>query len=149
MQHKLGAKEWPGVKLAVWFPTTKSRESTRPRCAQGECDTPLKSSQRELQVCFKPCPNRRFEQKVMTSWSPGSPNWDNFGKFRDSTLGVPGQRAIQVWVWQSNADNTIWGKVVASLESRSWWVKWVRVARGLSQHQERHIAFAIGVEFQL
>jgi hypothetical protein len=28
------------------------------------------------------------------------------------------------------------GKVVASPESGLWWVKWVRVARGLSQHQE-------------
>ncbi len=30
-----------------------------------ECDTPLESSQRELQVCFKPRPNQRSEQKVI------------------------------------------------------------------------------------
>jgi hypothetical protein len=61
------------------------------------------------------------------------------GQFRDSkdsTLGVLGQRAIRVWVQQSNAENTIWGKVVASPEFGPWWVKWVRVACGLSQHQE-------------
>jgi hypothetical protein len=57
-------------------------------------------------------------------------------QFRDSTLGIPGQRAIQVWVRRSNAKNTIWGKVVASPESGPWWVKWVRVAYGLSQHQK-------------
>jgi hypothetical protein len=58
------------------------------------------------------------------------------GQFRDSSLGVPGLKAIWMWVWRSNAENTIWGKAVASLEFGLWWVKWVRVARGLSQHQE-------------
>jgi hypothetical protein len=38
LQHKLWSKEGPGVKLAVWLPTTKSRESTRHRCVQMECD---------------------------------------------------------------------------------------------------------------
>jgi hypothetical protein len=84
LQHKLCAKEGPGVKLAIWLPTTKSRESTRPRCVQprcvhGECDTPLKRFQGELQVCFRPCPDLRSEQRVMTLWSPNSPNRDNFG----------------------------------------------------------------------
>jgi hypothetical protein len=58
------------------------------------------------------------------------------GQFRDSSLGVPGIKAICMWVQRSNAENTIWGKVVASPKSRPWWVKWVGVARGLSQHQE-------------
>jgi hypothetical protein len=42
------------VKLAVWLPTTKSWELTRPQCVQVECDTPLESSRGELQVCFRP-----------------------------------------------------------------------------------------------
>jgi hypothetical protein len=29
LQDKLWSKEGPGVKLAIWLPTTKSRESTR------------------------------------------------------------------------------------------------------------------------
>ncbi len=58
------------------------------------------------------------------------------GQFRDSTLGVPRQRAIRVWVRRSNIENTIWGKVVASPESGPWWIKWIRVAHDLSQHQE-------------
>jgi hypothetical protein len=45
---------------------TKSRESTRTRCVQGECDTPLESSQGGLQVCFRPHPDRRSEQRIMT-----------------------------------------------------------------------------------
>jgi len=56
-------------------------------------------------------------------------------QFRDSSLGVPGIKAIWMQVRQSNVENTIWGKVVASPEPKPWWVKWVRVARGLSQHQ--------------
>jgi hypothetical protein len=32
LQNKLWLKEGSGVKLAVWLPTTKSRESTRCRC---------------------------------------------------------------------------------------------------------------------
>jgi hypothetical protein len=48
------------------------------------------------------------------------------GQFRDSTLGVPRQRATWVWARWSNTENIIWGKVMASLESGSWWVKWVQ-----------------------
>jgi hypothetical protein len=48
------------------------------------------------------------------------------GQFRDSSLGVPGIKAIWMRAPQSNAENTIWGKVVASPESGPWWVKWVQ-----------------------
>jgi len=57
------------------------------------------------------------------------------GQFWDSSLGVLGIKAIWMRVSRSNVKNIIWGKVVASPESGPWWVKWVRVARGLSQHQ--------------
>jgi len=75
---KLWQKEGSEVKLAISFPTTKSRKSTWPRCVWVECDRPLESSQGELQVCFRPHPNRRFEQRVMNSQSPKNPNQDNF-----------------------------------------------------------------------
>jgi hypothetical protein len=78
LQHKLWQKEGPGVKLLVWLPTTKSRESTRPWCVQRECDTSLKSSQGEIHVCFRPHPTRRAERKVMNLQSPRSPNRDSF-----------------------------------------------------------------------
>jgi hypothetical protein len=67
LQHKLWQKERPGVKLAIWLSTTKSQELTRPQCVQVECNTPLESSRGKLQVCFKPHPDRRSEQRVMTS----------------------------------------------------------------------------------
>jgi len=79
LQHKLWQKEGPGVKLAVWFSTTKSQESTQPQCVQVECDTSLESPQGELQVYFRPHLNRRYEQRVMNSQSLGSPNQDSFG----------------------------------------------------------------------
>jgi hypothetical protein len=59
--------------------STKSWESTQSRCVQVDCDTLLESSWGELQVCFRPHPNRRSELRVMSSQSPKSPNWDNFG----------------------------------------------------------------------
>jgi hypothetical protein len=78
LQHELWQKEGPRVNLTIWLPTTKSQESTQPRHVQVECNTPLKSSQGELRVCFRPHPNRRSEQRVMNSQSPGSLNWDGF-----------------------------------------------------------------------
>jgi hypothetical protein len=47
LQHKLWQKEGSRVKLGVKL-TTKSQESTQPRCVQVECNTPLESSQGEL-----------------------------------------------------------------------------------------------------
>jgi hypothetical protein len=58
-----------GVKLAVWFPTTKSRESTWPWCVQTDCDTPFESFWGKLQDCFKPHPNPRSEPGVTSSQS--------------------------------------------------------------------------------
>jgi hypothetical protein len=78
LQQKLWSKERPGVKLAIWLPTTKSQESTQFRCVQVECDTLLENYWGELQVCFRVHPNRRFEFGVMSSQSPGSSNQDNF-----------------------------------------------------------------------
>jgi hypothetical protein len=65
--------------VPVWLPTTKSRESTRPRCVQVKCDAPLESSWGKIQIFFRPHPNWRSEQKVMIAQSPGSPNQDSFG----------------------------------------------------------------------
>jgi hypothetical protein len=71
-------KERQGVKLAIWLPTTKSRESTRPRCVQVKCNTLLESSWGRLQVCLRPHPNQTSKQGVMNSQSLESLNRDNF-----------------------------------------------------------------------
>jgi hypothetical protein len=57
----------------------KGRESTRPKCVQKECNTLLERSQRELQLYFRPHPNRRSEQKIIVPQSCGNPNCGSFG----------------------------------------------------------------------
>ncbi len=123
LYHTLWQKEGPGVKLAVWLPTTKSWESTRPRCIQVECNTPLESSQGELQVFFKPHPNRRYGQRVMTLQSLRNLNQDNFGtppweSWDKKPFGCRCRGETQRILY--------WEKVVASPESRPWWVLWIQ-----------------------
>jgi hypothetical protein len=79
LQHKLWSKEGSGVKLPVWLPTTKRRELTQFWCVQVKCDTPLKSSRGELQLCFGCHPDLSSGWQVMNAKSPGSPNRDSFG----------------------------------------------------------------------
>jgi hypothetical protein len=92
----------------------------------------LKSSQRELQDCFRPHPNPRFEQEVMDAQSPGSPNRDNFG--------TP--------PWESREKVpfgcSLYGELQKILYGGRWWLppssgrcesSESKVARGLSQHQ--------------
>jgi hypothetical protein len=71
-------KRKAGVKLAVWLPTTKSRESTSSRHLLKECNMALKSCRGELQFWFKPHSNRRSEPGDMSSQSPGTPTRDSF-----------------------------------------------------------------------
>jgi len=54
LQPKLWAKEGPGVKLAVWLSTTKSRESTSSWRPNWVCDMALERSWRGLQLWFRP-----------------------------------------------------------------------------------------------
>jgi len=55
---------------------------------------------------------RRYEIPKSREFNPG--------QFRDSSLGVPGKSAIRMWLPWSNAENNIWGKVVAFSESGPW-----------------------------
>jgi hypothetical protein len=79
LKHKLWPKERPGVKLAVWLPTTKSQESTRFPCVQVACDIFLEISQQGIQFCFKPQLHWRSAHKVMGLQSHKRPNFGNFG----------------------------------------------------------------------
>jgi hypothetical protein len=85
---KLWAKEGPGVKLAVWLPTTKSRESTSSRPPNWECDTSLERWRRGLQVRFRPRCDQTLQSGVMSSQSPGTPPGTILGQFRDNS-GTP------------------------------------------------------------
>jgi hypothetical protein len=70
---KLWAKEGLGVKVAVWLPTTKSRESTSSQPSNWECDTSLERSRRGLQLWLKPCRDQTSQSGIMSSQSPGTP----------------------------------------------------------------------------
>jgi hypothetical protein len=76
---KIWAKEGPGVKLAIWLPTTKSRESTSSRHPIWECDMALETSREELQLWLRPCLDRTLQSRVMSSQSFGTPTRDSFG----------------------------------------------------------------------
>jgi hypothetical protein len=122
-----GQKEGPGVKLAVWLPTTKSRESTSSRPPNWKCDTLLERSRRGLQVWFRPRCDQTLQSGVMSSQSSGTPTGTISGQFRDSNLGVPGKSAIWVQVRRSGTEYTIGRMVVAPPESGPWCVLWSKV----------------------
>jgi hypothetical protein len=130
LQPKLWAKEGPGVKLAVWLPTTKSRESTSSQHPIWDYDTSLERARRGLQLWFRPRLDPTLQSGVMSSQSHGTPP----GTISGLQLGSPGKK--------SHFD-------VASVQRRREYYKgegggfpWVRVvvnqvspiARGLSQH---------------
>jgi hypothetical protein len=73
LQPKLWAKEGPGVKLAVWLPTTKSRESTSSWRRLEECDMALERSRRELQHWFRTRPDPSLGRGAMAVQSSRSP----------------------------------------------------------------------------
>jgi hypothetical protein len=128
------AKEGPGVKLPVWLPTTKSRESTRSRRALVECDTSLERSQRGIQYWFRPRPDPRSGRGVMAVQSPESPIGTHLGQLRDSISGVPGKSDIRMPLPRSNAEYTIGSKVVAYSRVRPVVSLVCPSARGKSQH---------------
>jgi hypothetical protein len=73
LQPKLWAKEGPGVKLAIWLPTTKSWESTSSRRRLEECDMALESFWRELQHWFRTRPDPSLGRGTMAVQSFESP----------------------------------------------------------------------------
>jgi len=117
--------------MAVWLPTTKSRESTQFWCVQVDCDTPLERSQGELQLWFRPRPDPSSGREVMNAQSLRSPNRDNFG--------TP--------LWESQEKEPFGCKCGRELQrilyGGRWWLppspgrgesSESKVARGLSQH---------------
>jgi hypothetical protein len=72
LQFTLWAKEGPGVKLAVWLPTTKSQESTSSQRRIEECNTALESSWQELQLWFKTRPDQSLGRGAVAAQNSGS-----------------------------------------------------------------------------
>jgi len=124
LKHKVWPKERLGIKVPIWFPTTKSQESPWFVWMQMACHISLERFQWGIQLCFKPQLNWRSSQKVMSFQSCKSPNFGNFG-IHD--LEVPGQNDIWVQPPWLGIENITRGKVVASPKFGPWWVLWVSV----------------------
>jgi len=133
LQHELWLKEGSGIKLAVWLPTTKSRESTQSRCVQVKCDRPLKISWGELRLFFRPRPNPRSGREVMNAQNPESPNRDNFG----TPLWESREKVPFGYECDDETQRILFGG--------KWWLpsspgrgesSESKVAHGLSQHQK-------------
>jgi hypothetical protein len=119
-------KEVLGVKLPIWFSTTKSWELSWFFCVQEMCHIPLESSQWGIKLCFRPNFNWRFTRKIMGPQSCGSPNLKDFGT---PTWGFRDKMTFWVLAPWPDTKNIIRGKVMAlaSPKSRPWWILWVYV----------------------
>jgi hypothetical protein len=130
LQPKLWAKEGPGVKLPIWLPTTKSRESISSRRRLKECDTVLESSRRQLQLWFRPLPTRVQGKELWASKVPGLQP----GTVSGLLLGSPGKKCHSDVAsaesyreyYMGEGGGFPWVPAVVSLMCQS--------ARGLSQH---------------
>jgi hypothetical protein len=123
LKHKLWPKEGLGIKLAVWLPTIKSRESTRFACVYVACDLLLKSFWWGLQLFLRLHLNWRSVREVM---GPKIARIPIMG-----ISGLPGQNVIWMWASWRGTKYIIRGKVVASTKYGPWWVLWVRVCSWL------------------
>jgi hypothetical protein len=74
LKHKLWLKERLGIKLPIWLPTIKSRESPQFLCVQVACHILLERFWQGLKLCFRPHFNQRSTHKVMGFKSCESPN---------------------------------------------------------------------------
>jgi hypothetical protein len=131
LQPKLWAKEGPGVKLAIWLPTTKSRESTPSRHPIWECDTALKRSWRGLQLRLKPRCDRTLQSGVMAVQSSGSPT----GTISGLNFGSPGNLCHLDVGSAASCRVYYMGEGGGSPRVRAMVSLVCPSARGLSQHQ--------------
>jgi hypothetical protein len=124
LKHKLWPKEKSRIKLAVWFPTTKSCESTRFPHVQVANNISLERSWPGLQLWFQ----TSSQSEVYTqSYRPPKLQESQLWEFHDSHLVVLGQNGIWMWASWRGTEITIRGKVVASPKSGSWWILWIQV----------------------
>jgi len=58
------------------------------------------------------------------NYGPAKLRESNFSSFGTPLWESRDKKAIWMWALRRGAENTIWGKVMASLESGPWWVLW-------------------------
>jgi hypothetical protein len=130
LQHKLWSKEGPGVGSL----TPKLKVGKRPD--PGVCRWSATHRWKDLKESYKFAsdliPIGGLSKELWAAKVLGVQTGAISGQFQDSHLGVPGQKGhldvapMEWWPPWSGTEYTIWGNVVASLESRPWWVKWVQ-----------------------
>jgi len=130
LQPKLWAKEGSGVKLAVWLPTTKSREPTSSQRLQIECYGALESSRGELQLWFRSHSNRRLEPGVVSVQVPGVQP----GKVLGLLLGSPGKMCHSDVAPTESCREYYMGEGGGFPRIRAVVNQVCQSARGLSQH---------------
>jgi hypothetical protein len=105
-----------------WPQKVRNRPDPTPVCADG-----VRQIVGKLSMRAKSLLQTSSQSEVWTKSYELTKSWESKpGQFWDSSLGVPGQKTIRMCVSWGNAENTIWGKVVASPESGPWWVLWVQ-----------------------
>jgi hypothetical protein len=109
LKHKLWPKERSKVKLAIWLPTIKSRESTWLPCVHVACHIPWKVLDKGYNFALDLISIEDLHTKL---WGP-------------KVAKVPRQNAIWMWASWRGIKYIIRGKVVASPKSGPWWVLWV------------------------
>jgi len=121
-KHKLWPKERSEVKLAIWFPTTKSQElNLISLCASGMRHALGKLSTRATTFLYTSSQSKVYAKSYGAPKSQESKLWE----FRDSHLRVSGQNAIWMWASWRGTKYIIKGKVVASPKFGPWWILWV------------------------
>jgi hypothetical protein len=89
LQPKLWAKEESGIKLSVWLPTTKSRESTSSRHPLKECDTTWKALNESYNFGSNLVPIRIWGEELWASKISGLQP----GTVSGLQLGSPGKKS--------------------------------------------------------
>jgi hypothetical protein len=123
LKHKLWPKERPGVKLAIWLLTIKSRESPQFPCVQVACHILLKNSRQRLDLFLDLISIGGLHKKlwalkvagVLTLGISGLP------------LGNPGTKCYLGAGPVARHRVYYKGKVVASLRLGPCWVLWIRI----------------------
>jgi hypothetical protein len=123
LKHKLWPKEKSGVKLPIWFPTTKSQEFLDLLVCRWRATFCWKALNQSYNFALDLILIEGLHTKLWAPKSHESQLWE----FWDSHLGVLGQNAIWMLVRWLATEYTIKGKVVASPEFRLWWVLWIQV----------------------
>jgi hypothetical protein len=121
----VGKCEGMNLHIPKWALTLRIRVRNHPRFIymQVDCHIPLESSQRGLQLFFRPHLNRRSLHKIMGPQSHESPNLENFETLN---LGVWNKMTFGCWRMAKQKEYYN-GEGGGFPKFRLWWILWIRV----------------------